>query len=177
MVKPIIFSFLLAISFQYQNNRNLSNEAIFSNIANIIFQTYSDLFNSSSLTQRAFLAYKNNRSIVNLQTLRDTWITARSYMKKLEVVNFGPAIESNRHIRLDSWSKGFYLCTKKNDKSGLITNSGLCTQTIEELIVNSTNILTGNNRHQGFEAVEYLLYDNGNGQADINEVFTVCIKM
>lgn len=171
----IIALLIMALALQCDDGPTAEqrNTMVLENIGNIMTGYYKALNENTAKLQTSFATYKSSKTKSNLNAMRTVWKRAFLSWVKASVFNIGPVARSNRHVQLASWAKAFYLCTKSGDRSRLITNPGLCSNTIESLISASATSLNGNNRLQGFEAVEYLLYDNGSGSSSLSDLLVV----
>jgi predicted lipoprotein len=121
---------------------------------------YFDLEQSAAALDQAALEFQTAPGPTTLANLRTRWRASQDRLKTTEIIFFGPASDSSLYARLDCWSRGFTLCARPGD----------CATTIDGVIagagtINSASIEASGVRVRGLPAIEYLIYDDGAGDA------------
>lgn len=106
-----------------------------------IVPNYTAFYNSALRLRDLVIVYEAVQNTSNLQNIRDQWLTTYLLFKRIEWVNFGPAVSPrNAYIFIDSYTKSLPIVIA----------------TIE------TNITNGSNpsgvQTMGLDAMEYILF-------------------
>ena len=152
----------LANGTLYASLRSYDTSAIFSNLGtNVILAGYTDLVKNATSLKSATdsLQTCNTSSLQNLQVL---WKTNFYSLKLIEIVQFGPAVQGGYYEIMDPWPTSFLSNpADTNSINTFITGS---------TTIDTANISALNKLQRGLPAIEYLLFDDGNGNSSLSSI-------
>jgi predicted lipoprotein len=131
---------------------------------NSILPAYYDMYENTDALYKSSLQYQLNPNTANLDSIRSKWGVAKSSIKRIEVLGFGPAILPLDYLVNIDYYPRFNLDTAKLETDELAaTNS----QTLTATRISSYGVIK-----RGISCIEYLVYDNGSGLSDLSSVNT-----
>lgn len=157
----LLDGFLYSIYSSFQPDSTLTNSAT------KIYEDYTDLETNASSFYTAISSYSSSCSseYTELTSLRDYWKANMAILKKLELIQFGPATQGGYYENIDPY------------KSNFLSNPP-DTTTIESIVsdtstIDSSSVSSMSKLAKGMPAIEYLLYDDGNGNSNLSSVCSV----
>lgn len=138
------------------------NKVLVSLSENSILPAYIDLEKETEELYKQAANYQQSSTLANLNSVRTQWQKAKSSVKRIEVLGFGPAVLPLDYLVNIDYYPRFALDTTKLETEEL---SALNTHAITITRVNGYGVIK-----RGFSAAEYLLFNNGNGISDPTSV-------
>lgn len=135
---------------------------------NSILPAYSDMHESVDDLYNSSLQYQTNPSAINLDAVRIKWGIAKSSIKRIEVLGFGPAILPLDYLVNMDYYPRFNLDTTKLESDELAATN---TQTLNANRISSYGVIK-----RGISCIEYLVYDNGSGLSDLSSVHSTLVS-
>ncbi|WP_088322726.1 imelysin family protein [Polaribacter tangerinus] len=159
---PVIITLFILSSCSSTEEENpvlkdsFDRKGMLTNIAdNIIIPAYEDFSSKMALLKTEGNAFIDNPNIANLESLRNSWLTAYKSWQHIEMYNIGKANEILYKFHIN-----IYPVT--------VTD-------IDDNIKNGSYDLNSANNHdaQGFPALDYLLFGLDNSDSKIIEKYTI----